>query len=49
MQLKSIAPCPMTCYLGEETNTRFTPASFQAVVESNNTESQNVQGWKAPL
>ena len=34
MQLEAIASRPITSYLGEETNTRLTTPSFQAVVES---------------
>jgi len=29
------SPCPITCYLGKETDTHLATTSFQAVVESN--------------
>ena len=32
-QLEAISPCPVACYLGEETNTHLTTTSFQVVVE----------------
>jgi len=32
-QLEAISSCPMTCYLGEETDTHLTITSFQVVVE----------------
>jgi len=35
MQLEAIASRPIAGYLGEETNTPLTTASFQVVVESN--------------
>ena len=35
MQLKAIPSCPVTGYLGEETNICLTATSFQVVVESN--------------
>jgi len=31
---EAIASCPIAGYLGEETNTRLTTASFQVAVES---------------
>jgi len=34
MQLEAIASRPVARYLGEQTNTRLTTASFQVVVES---------------
>jgi len=34
MQLEAIASCPVSRYLGEETNTCLTTTSFQVVVES---------------
>jgi len=34
MQLEAIASHPISCYLGEETNTHLTTTSFQVVVES---------------
>ncbi|KAK4824605.1 hypothetical protein QYF61_016874 [Mycteria americana] len=33
-QLEAISSCPITCYLGEETNTHLATTSFQVVVES---------------
>ncbi|KAK4810721.1 hypothetical protein QYF61_007695 [Mycteria americana] len=35
VQLEAISSCPITCYLGEETNTHLATTSFQVVVESN--------------
>ena len=35
MQPEAIASCPITSYLGEETNIFLTKTSFQVVVESN--------------
>ena len=40
MQLEATASHPITSYLGEETNTRLTPTSFQVVVESNKVSPQ---------
>jgi len=40
MQLDSIASCPITSYLGEETNTCLTTTSFQVAVESNRVPPQ---------
>jgi len=40
MQLEAIASCPIASYLGEETNTCLTTASFQAAVESNKVSPQ---------
>ena len=40
VQLEVIASRPIASYLGEETNTCLTTASFQAAVESNNVPSQ---------
>jgi len=40
MQLEAIAPCPVTCYLGEETNSCLTTASFQAVVKTDTVPPQ---------
>jgi len=34
VQLWAISPCPIPCYLGEETDTYLATASFQVVVES---------------
>jgi len=34
MQPEAISSCPITSYLGEETNTCLTTTSFQVVVES---------------
>jgi len=39
-QLEAIASRPITSYLGEETNTRLTTTSFQAVVENNKVSPQ---------
>ncbi|KAK4808540.1 hypothetical protein QYF61_009843, partial [Mycteria americana] len=33
-QLETISSCPITCYLGKETDTHLTATSFQVVVES---------------
>jgi len=35
MQFEVISPCPIACYLGEETDTCLTTTSFQVAVESN--------------
>jgi len=40
MQLQAIASCPITSYLGEETNTHLTTTSCQVVVESNKVSPQ---------
>ena len=40
MQLEAIASCPVASYLGEETNTCLTTASFQVVVGSNKVPPQ---------
>ena len=40
MQLEANASHPITSYLGEETNTCLTTASFQVVVESKKVCSQ---------
>ncbi|KAK4825372.1 hypothetical protein QYF61_027125 [Mycteria americana] len=34
-QLEAISSCPITCYLGEETDPHLSTTSFQVVVESN--------------
>ncbi|KAK4810664.1 LOW QUALITY PROTEIN: hypothetical protein QYF61_007464 [Mycteria americana] len=34
VQLEAISSCPITCYLGEETNPHLSTTSFQVVVES---------------
>ena len=34
-QLEAISPCPIACYMEEETNTHLITASIQVVVESN--------------
>jgi len=39
-QLEAIASCLITGYLGEETNTCLTTASFQVVVESDKVSAQ---------
>ena len=33
MQLEAISSCPVASYLGEETNTHLTTASFKVVVK----------------
>ena len=40
MQLEYFASCPVASYLGEETNTRLTTASFQVVIESDKVPPQ---------
>jgi len=40
MQLEAISSYPIASYLGEETNTHLTTASFQVVVESNTVSPQ---------
>jgi len=40
MQFEAIASCPITSYLGEETNTCLTTTSFQVVLESNKVSPQ---------
>jgi len=40
MQLKAISSCPITSYLGEETDTHFTTISFQVVVNSDKVSPQ---------
>ncbi|KAK4831675.1 hypothetical protein QYF61_018672 [Mycteria americana] len=40
MQLEAISSRPITCYLGEETNTYLATTSFQGVVESNKVSPQ---------
>ncbi|KAK4810173.1 hypothetical protein QYF61_010485 [Mycteria americana] len=39
-QLEAISSCPITCYLGEETDPHLSTTSFQAVVESNKASPQ---------
>jgi len=39
-QLEAISSHPITCYLGEETNTHLATASFQVVVERSNVSPQ---------
>ncbi|KAK4814463.1 hypothetical protein QYF61_018981, partial [Mycteria americana] len=39
-QLEAISSCPITCYLGEETDPHLSTTSFQAVVESDKVSSQ---------
>ena len=34
MQLEAIIPCPIACYLGEETDIQLITTSFQVVVEN---------------
>jgi len=33
-QDEAISPCPVACYLGEETDTHLSTVSFQVIVES---------------
>jgi len=51
MQVEAIASCPITSYLGEETNTCLTTTSFQVVVESNKVPSHlcDTQGKDEPM
>ncbi|KAK4823797.1 hypothetical protein QYF61_006519 [Mycteria americana] len=39
-QLEAISSCPITCYLGEETDPHLSTPSFQAVVESDEVSPQ---------
>ncbi|KAK4815422.1 hypothetical protein QYF61_001410 [Mycteria americana] len=39
-QLEDISSCPITCYLGEETDPHLSTTSFQAVVESHKVSPQ---------
>ncbi|KAK4832495.1 hypothetical protein QYF61_023542 [Mycteria americana] len=39
-QLEAISSCPVTCYLGEETDPHLSTASFQVVVESDEVSPQ---------
>ncbi|KAK4823878.1 hypothetical protein QYF61_007826 [Mycteria americana] len=39
-QLEAISSCPITCYLGEETDPHLSTASFQAVVENDEVSPQ---------
>ncbi|KAK4825916.1 hypothetical protein QYF61_003411 [Mycteria americana] len=39
-QLEAISSCPITCYLGEETDPHLSTTSFQAVVESKKVSPQ---------
>ncbi|KAK4828797.1 hypothetical protein QYF61_000854, partial [Mycteria americana] len=39
-QLEAISSCPITCYLGEETDPHLSTTSFQVVVESNEVSPQ---------
>ncbi|KAK4817647.1 LOW QUALITY PROTEIN: hypothetical protein QYF61_023237 [Mycteria americana] len=39
-QLEAMSSCPITCYLGEETNTHHSTTSFQGVVESHKVSPQ---------
>ncbi|KAK4822886.1 hypothetical protein QYF61_021105 [Mycteria americana] len=39
-QLEAISSCPITCYLGEDTDPHLTTTSFQVVVESNKVSPQ---------
>ncbi|KAK4818698.1 hypothetical protein QYF61_017919 [Mycteria americana] len=39
-QLQAISSCPITCYLGEETNPHLATASFQVVAESDEVSPQ---------
>ncbi|KAK4821623.1 hypothetical protein QYF61_026057 [Mycteria americana] len=40
VQLEAISSCPITCYLGEETDPHLSTTSFQAVVESDEVSPQ---------
>ncbi|KAK4815341.1 hypothetical protein QYF61_000173 [Mycteria americana] len=40
VQLETISSCPITCYLGEETDTHLATTSFQVVVESDKVSPQ---------
>ncbi|KAK4823484.1 hypothetical protein QYF61_002548 [Mycteria americana] len=40
MQLEAISSCPITCYLGEETDPHLSTTSFQVVVESDKVSPQ---------
>ncbi|KAK4819909.1 hypothetical protein QYF61_014644 [Mycteria americana] len=40
VQLEAISSCPITCYLGEETDPHLTSISFQVVVESDEVSPQ---------
>ncbi|KAK4830578.1 hypothetical protein QYF61_011756 [Mycteria americana] len=40
VQLEAISSCPITCYLGEETDPHLSTTSFQVVVESNKVSPQ---------
>ncbi|KAK4816070.1 hypothetical protein QYF61_011294, partial [Mycteria americana] len=40
VQLEAISSCPITCYLGEETDPHLSTTSFQAVVESDKVSPQ---------
>lgn len=37
VQLEAISPCPVICYLGEETNLHVATPFLQGVVQSDNT------------
>ncbi|KAK4821381.1 hypothetical protein QYF61_018919 [Mycteria americana] len=39
-QLEAVSSCPITCYLGEETDPHLSTPSFQVVVESNKVSPQ---------
>ncbi|KAK4810751.1 LOW QUALITY PROTEIN: hypothetical protein QYF61_007725 [Mycteria americana] len=39
-QLKAVSSCPITCYLGEETDPHLSTTSFQVVVESDKVSPQ---------
>jgi len=51
MQLEAISPCPITCYLWEETNTHLTTTSFQVAAESNKVppSASSSPDWTAPV
>ena len=34
VQLEAVSSCPVTCYLGEDTDPQLTTTSFQVAVES---------------
>ena len=40
VQLEAVSSHPITCYLGEETNTHLATTSFQVVIESDKVSPQ---------
>ncbi|KAK4814532.1 hypothetical protein QYF61_022021 [Mycteria americana] len=51
VQLEAISSCPITCYLGEETDPHLSTTSFQVVVESEKVSPQPpfLQAKQSPL